>query len=164
LSEEKKIGFRVLAIGQEIANQARRTLKSPQYGHPAFVETATGYGPCRLCLETFETGREERLLFTYDPFEGLAELPLPGPVFIHREDCVRFDAAGFPPPLRDLPLLFEGYGDGGELIDRRKTDSASIERTITEIFTDDAVGYINIRNAEAGCFIATVESVRDSES
>jgi hypothetical protein len=70
-------GFRTIPIDPTICDQARRTLKSPQYGHPVHVETAAGYGPCRSCLKQFRVGEDERLLFTYDPFAGLDAYPSP---------------------------------------------------------------------------------------
>ena len=48
--------FRIAGIPSDLAAEVRQTLRSPQYGHPAHRETATGYGPCRLCLRTFEVG------------------------------------------------------------------------------------------------------------
>jgi hypothetical protein len=49
-------GFRVMAMRQSTADKVRSTMRSPGYGHPASVEVATGYGPCRLCLRTFRIG------------------------------------------------------------------------------------------------------------
>ncbi len=104
-------GFRVLPIDSALAEQVRSTLKSPQYGHPAHVELATGYGPCRACLKQFRTGEEDRILFTYNPFESLDSYPSPGPVFIHAKSCPGYDALqSFPEELRSLPLTLEAYG------------------------------------------------------
>src|SRR5918994_6930866 len=101
--------YRIQGIPESIATAARTTMRSPQYGHPAHVEVATGYDPCRLCLQTFTVGADERLLFTYQPFTDSAALPAPGPVFIHREPCRRYDDIGLPEALRPLPLVVEGY-------------------------------------------------------
>ena len=89
--------YRVQGIPLTVATSVRGTLRSPQYGHPAHAEVATGYGPCRLCLRTFHVGQEKRLLFTYQPFADPTALPAPGPVFIHHEPCERYDAP--PQPL-----------------------------------------------------------------
>jgi hypothetical protein len=70
--------YRIQGIPESIAGAARATMRSPQYGHPAHVEVATGYGPCRLCLQTFAVGTDERLLFTYQPFTDSDALPLRG--------------------------------------------------------------------------------------
>jgi len=64
--------YRVQGIPLAVATTVRETLRSPQYGHPAHAEVATGYGPCRLCLQTFRVGHEQRLLFTYQPFADSA--------------------------------------------------------------------------------------------
>ncbi len=104
--------FRVVPIPDDVAAEVRRTLKAPGYGHPAHVEVAAGYGPCRACLRTFREGAEERVLFTWDAFAGVDGYPSPGPVFIHRDACEMWSGDGFPPELRPLPLMLEGYGAG----------------------------------------------------
>ena len=81
--------YRFIAIPSSVADSVRATLTAPRYGHPAHVEIARGYGPCRHCLRTFRVGREERILFTWDAFEGVETLPQPGPVFIHADSCPR---------------------------------------------------------------------------
>src|SRR5947208_9413526 len=80
------VQYRVTGIPEPLARAVRTSLASPQYGHPAHLEVATGYGPCRLCLDTFREGEEERILFTYQPFTDPEALPAPGPVFIHRAE------------------------------------------------------------------------------
>jgi hypothetical protein len=153
------MNFKVIPISPEISEKARQTLISPQYKSlKAFVDIATGYGPCRSCLKTFREGEEERLFFTYNAFEGRADLPDPGPIFIHHERCPEFHDSGFPDDLRELPLLFEGYDRGGELITREKAAKDTIETQIEGILAAPTVEYIHIRNAEAGCFVARIES------
>ena len=84
-------------------------------------------------------------------------MPLPSPVYIHKDECESFDENGFPPELIDLPLLFEGYAEDGELVKREAVKKDGIENQIAEIFALSEVNYINIRNAEAGCFVARIE-------
>lgn len=151
------MSYRVVPIRPEIARSVRENLKSPQYGHPAFADVAKGYGPCRVCLETFVKNSDERILFTYNAFENLSDLPLPGPVYIHKNDCAAFAGDGFPPALAALPLLFEAYGRESRLVAREKLDQTGIDRQIAEIFGLRRVEYINLRNAEAGCFVARIE-------
>ena len=132
-------------------------MKSPQYGHPVHAELATGYGPCRLCLQTFREGREERLLFTYQPFTDPAAVPAPGPVFIHRAPCERYDGPELPNALRSLPLVLEGYGPGGGLVTQRRVGTSRFEPILEGVFESAEVHYAHVRNAEAGCFIARVD-------
>ena len=153
------MNYKVVPVSPEIARSVREDLKSPQYGHPAFTDVAKGYGPCRACLKTFVQGAEERILFTYNAFENLSSLPLPGPVYIHKDECEPFDSNEFPPALARLPLLFEGYGEESALVKREAVKKGNIDRQIAEIFALKAVRYINIRNAEAGCFVARIERI-----
>ena len=148
---------RVVAIPEKIAEQARATLKSPQYGHPAHVEVARSYGPCRSCLQTFHEGRDQRILFTYNPFEGLDKYPLPGPIFIHREACQRYEEPVFPTGLSRLPLTLEGYGRGRWLVMSERVLNDEIDAVVNRLFAHPVVEYIHVRNAEAGCFIARIE-------
>ena len=153
------VHYRVSGIPEPLARAVRTSLASPQYGHPAHVELATGYGPCRLCLDTFREGEEERILFTYQPFTDPDALPAPGPVFIHRGDCERYDEVAFPDTLRRLPLAVDGYASGGRVVHQARAGEDPIEQVLDRVFSAGPVAYAHLRNAEAGCFIARVERV-----
>ena len=91
---------RMIAIASELANTVRETKLSPGYGHPVTAKVATGYGPCRHCLRPFAVGKDVRMLFTLNPFEGIAPIPQPGPVFLHEAECERYvETAGYPAEL-----------------------------------------------------------------
>ena len=154
--------YRIQGIPHHLATEVRETRRSPQYGHPVHQEIATGYGPCRLCLQTFTAGRDERLLFTYQPFTDPEALPAPGPVFIHREPCGRYDGGGLPDALRPLPLVVEGYGAGGALLLQRRVGDAAFEDVLDEVLERPDAEYAHLRNGEAGCFIARVDRGADS--
>lgn len=149
--------FRFLGIPTAVADSARATLKSPQYGHPAHLEIAGGYGPCRVCLRTFEVGREERLLFTYQPFEEPGSLPAPGPIYVHATSCPRYNGDVLPPDFRALPLVIEGYRSGSELVAQERVGQREPEAVLATVFEEAGAEYAHIRNGEAGCFMARVE-------
>jgi hypothetical protein len=150
--------FRVMPIASEIANEVRRTMVSPFGGLPAFSSVATGYGPCRSCLKTFNEGKEDRIYLTYNPFDGVSELPLPGPIFIHTEECEKFSGNDFPQDLRRLPMIFEGFGNESNLVVSERVGVERLEDQADEILNTPQVEFIHIRNAEAGCFIARIEN------
>lgn len=153
--------FQLRPIPDRIARQVRERLKSPQYGHPAHVEVATGYGPCRSCLRTFVQGEEKRILFTYNPFDGLSSYPSPGPIFIHEQPCVPFSSgAEFDPALRKIPLVLEGFGQNRSLIAEERFSDGNFEDRVENLFRNPQVHYIHLRNGEAGCFIARIEPVK----
>lgn len=150
--------YRYIAIPQETADRVRQTMKSPGYGHPAHREVATGYGPCRLCLRTFEVGAEERILFTLDPFYGVENLPLPGPVFIHAEECVRYEEnSGFPEDLLAHPLTFNGYAKGRRLLAEVHVEGSNVAAALNRIFANAEVDYVHVRDTLAGCYDLRVE-------
>jgi len=152
--------YRVIALRQQVADEVRTTLSSPGYGHPAHVEMASGTGPCRLCLRPFRPNEEERVLFTYNPFPDGADLPSPGPVFVHKSSCARFEAQGFPPELRAIPLTLEGYDDRGVVLARIRADDP--DASTRDVLSRPGVAYAHVRNSEAGCFIARIERVTAS--
>ncbi|HET6628370.1 MAG TPA: DUF1203 domain-containing protein [Woeseiaceae bacterium] len=150
--------LRFRGIPDAIAAEVRETLRTPEYGHPAHREVATGYGPCRQCLRTFAIGEEERILFTYQPFRETGSLPAPGPVFIHAEACEGYDSSTLPPDFRKLPLVFEAYRNGGWLVAQERVgpDASSAELP-GAMFDENGADYVHIRNGEAGCFMARVD-------
>ncbi len=153
--------FRYVALPTSVAEAVRATLTSPRYGHPAHLELATGYGPCRHCLRTFDVGRERRILFTLDPFEGLEPLPLPGPVFIHAETCPRYpEGAGFPDDLRAHALTLNAYGQGRRLVDRAYVADGAAEAALERLFAGAEVAYVHVRDTEAGCYDLRVERAK----
>src|SRR4051794_6802916 len=149
--------FRVIPIPDDVSAEVRHTLRSPGYGHPAHVELAAGFGPCRSCLRTFREGTEERVLFTYDAFAGVEAYPSPGPVFIHRDACERWSGQGLPPELRPLALVLEGYGPARTPIARESVRDGAVEDALGRLFADPGVAYVQLHNADAGCFVARAE-------
>ena len=149
--------FTVRGVPQEIADEVRRTRRSPGYGHPAHLELAGGTGPCRCCLQAFVPRRDQRLLFTYRPRAVDGSLMAPGPVFIHAEHCAAYSEAGFPDSLRALPLAFEARESGSRVTELSARADASAEAQIGVLFEDHFAQWLHVRHAEAGCFIARVD-------
>lgn len=144
----------VEAIPQEVADYVREHGRDPTWGHPALTQPATGFGPCRLCLRTFRDG-ELRTLFTYDTYAGVAEFPQPGPVYVHADGCSRYDDDdGFPPDLRELKLTFEAVAEGPRVVALERTHGGDLEGAVARLLDLPGVDYVNVRNTEAGCFVA----------
>lgn len=150
--------FRFVALPTAIAEAVRATRRSPRYGHPTYEEVATGYGPCRHCLRTFDVGRDRRILFTYDPFDGLEQLPLPGPVFIHADACARHpEHGGFPDDLRAHHLTLNAYGTGRRLLAQTYVTDGAVEAALEQIFANTDIAYVHVRDTKAGCYDLRVE-------
>ena len=149
--------FRVRGIPQEIADEVRRTRRSPGYGHPAHLELASGTGPCRCCLRPFVAGQDQRLLFTYRPTGDGRSLMAPGPVFIHAGHCDAFGGDGFPDALRSVALAFEARDTGSRVSEVSARDDVPAEAQIKVLFEELYAQWVHVRHAEAGCYIARVD-------
>lgn len=149
--------FVVHAIDPSIAAQVRSTLLAPGYGHPVHREVARGTGPCRSCLQTFTVGSDERLLFTYDPFAGRANLAQPGPVFIHARECQRHEGAAYPAGLRELPVVVQSHYDDGATSSLRTLTPGQEDEELGALLVPARVRFLHLRHGDAGCFIARVD-------
>src|ERR1700677_3571961 len=145
--------LRMIAIASELADGVRATKLSPGDGHPVTAKVATGHGPCRHCLRPFAVGADVRLLFTLNPFDGVAPIPQPGPVFVHEEKCERYaEEAGYPPELRRFGVVLDGY-DAEQMVRRREVTADGLqEAVLEEMMRDPLVRYVMVRDAKAGCF------------
>ena len=156
--------YRVVAVEDPIAAAVRKTMRSPGYGHPAHIEVATGHGPCRQCLQDFVVGSDRRILFTYDSFNGKERLPLPGPVFIHEDECQRYpEDGGFPAQLRSRELTLNAYAAGRRLIAQRYVSNGIVETELRDLLSDREVSYIHVRDTQAGCYDFCIERTDDEE-
>jgi hypothetical protein len=150
--------YRVVALASSTAEEVRASLRSPGYGHPATVQLATGHGPCRHCLRAFRVGEEERILFTYDAFEGVERLPLPGPVFVHAAACERYpEEGGFPADLVGRSLTLNGYARGRRLAAQEYVSGEGVAAAVERLLDRPGIDYIHVRDTEAGCYDFRIE-------
>lgn len=149
--------YHILGLDGDITDEVRRTRRSPQYGHPAHHEIATGTGPCRACLEPFRVGEEERLLFTYRPLLGNGTLEAPGPVFIHARPCTQYRGTAFPETLHALPLLVEAKARDNRIPEALRVSGRDVDPVLVRLLAKPEVEYVHVRHGEAGCHIARVD-------
>jgi hypothetical protein len=149
--------MRIVAVETAVAEAVRRDGKDARFGFPAFTESAGPGLPCRHCLQWIGVG-ERATLFTMDPFAGLEELPLPGPVYVHADGCERYkEDAGVPRHLMASPRTLNAYGKGRKLVAQEYVGPESAERTIAELMGREDVEYLHVRSTTAGCFTFRVE-------
>ena len=150
-------GFTVEAMPTEVAQYVRSNKKSPVYGFPAQKEVAAGRAPCRHCLKLIRP-QEELLLFTYDPFQENKARPLPGPVYLHAEECRRFsEKAIFPELYKGRQLTFCAYDAKRNLVKEILLRNGAEEATANELFAIREVEYVHVRSTEAGCYLFRLE-------
>jgi hypothetical protein len=151
------MNFTVIPIQPDVTSHVREHCRDPVWGHQTTTQLATGFGPCRSCLRTFREGEEERTLFTHDSYAGISDHTQPGPVFVHAEACEPYASDGFPPELRDLSLTFEAIAPGPRVLAVERIAGGDVEAVIERLLATPGVEHVNVRNTEAGCFVARVD-------
>ncbi len=150
--------FVVVTISTEVAQYVRTNRKSPVYGFPAHKEIAAGRAPCRHCLQLIHVQEEELLLFIYDPFREVGAPPMPGPVYIHAQECDRHKGEhSFPAVYQGRLLTFDAHSEEGELLKTTFLKGGAEEETANRLFAIPEVQYIHVRSTEAGCFLFRLE-------
>src|ERR1700719_2197566 len=81
---------KIVAISTAVADAVRETMRAPVYGFLAHKELVTDAAPCRHCLRLITPQVDEAILFIYDRFTGVEELPQPGPIYVHAKECSRY--------------------------------------------------------------------------
>lgn len=151
------IPIRVIAMPTEIADTVRKSKEDPQFALPVFTSVAKGDAPCRHCLRMISLGMHQTL-FTYDPFAGMENLPLPGPVYVHTEMCERYqEDAGFPADIKNTPRTLNAYARGRQLVAQEYVEGANVDATMERLLSRPDVDYIHVRSTTAGCYTFRVE-------
>jgi uncharacterized protein DUF1203 len=151
------IPTRVVAISTEVAEAVRESQKDPHFNFPAYTGIAKGDAPCRHCLKIIPAG-EQATLFTYDAFEGVEKLPLPGPVYIHSKSCVRYPKdGGFPAELKNSPRTLNAYAQGRRLLAQEYVENGTVDSAVEKLFSRADVEYIHVRSTTAGCYTFRIE-------
>jgi hypothetical protein len=149
---------KIVAISTEVADAVRQTMCAPVYGFPAHKELVTDAAPCRHCLRLIAPQVEDAILFTYDRFTGVEELPQPGPIYVHAKNCPRYEElAGFPEELRGSARTLEAYARGRRLITQEYVTDGAFEVAIERLLSIREVGYLQVNSMTAGCFTFRIE-------
>jgi Protein of unknown function (DUF1203) len=153
---------KIVAISTEVADSVRQTMRAPVYGFPAHRELATEAAPCRHCLRLITPEVDEAILFTYDRFTDVEELPQPGPIYVHAKKCLRYDEqGGFPEELRGSARTLEAYAPGRLLIAQEYVTGGAFEAAIARLFSNREVGYLQVNSTTGGCFTFRIERTGD---
>ena len=153
---------KIVAISTEVAAAVRQTMRAPVYGFPAHKELVTDAAPCRHCLRLITPQADDAILFTYDRFTGVEELPQPGPIYMHAKKCFRYDeGGGFPEELRGSARTLEAYARGRRFIAQEYVTDGAFEVAIERLFSNREVDYLQVSSTTAGCFTFRIERTGD---
>jgi hypothetical protein len=131
-------------------------------GQPPLVRVAEGLAnPCRHCLGLIAEG-EAKLVLAYRPFAALQPYAETGPIFLHQDECPRYDSPALPEWFEFLdPAIVRGYGEDDWI--RYETGDVIPGRDLTAscqtILADPTIAYVHIRS-KYNCFQCRVDRDR----
>ena len=153
--------FKVIAMEESLADSIRHTMKD-EFGNALISVITNGTGPCRQCLQPFERGKDERILFAYQPIKSKSPYTEVGPVYIHTHHCKSYaDENEFPAAIKNdrknFPLTLRCYNHEERMIYAELVGERNPEEVIEQLFERPEIEFLHARNSEYGCFIAKIE-------
>lgn len=119
-----------------------------------------GGNPCRHCLDDIAEGAP-MLVLAHRPFAAPQPYAEVGPIFLHAEDCPRYDAAAGVPPmlLRREAVLMRGYGADDRIVygTGKVIPTEDIAPMARHLFERDDIAYIHLRSASNNCYQCRIE-------
>lgn len=128
-------------------------------GQAAVVRVSRGLAnPCRHCLRLIDDG-DEKLVLSYRPFTSLQPYAESGPIFLHRHECARYEAAEFPAWFSYMDAaLVRGY-DGADWINYdtgRVVRGPELAEASGAILDVPGVAYVHVRS-KFNCFQCRID-------
>jgi hypothetical protein len=154
--------FRCVPIPTETARRWREIGRDDR-GSTLHRRVVDGPGfPCRHCLRLGETG-EVMLLGSYDLPRPQGVYWTPSPIFVHENDCPRFDAADEIAPivLANGIVSVRSY-DAEEmcLYDLGAiSEGKDVAPILMRALSDSRTRHVNIHTARPGCMLTAVEKL-----
>jgi hypothetical protein len=119
-----------------------------------------GGNPCRHCLQDIAEGAP-MLVLAHRPFPAPQPYAELGPIFVHAEDCPRYEAtAGVPAMLlRREAILLRGYGADDRIVygSGKVIPTEEIGSMARHLFARPEIAYIHLRSASNNCFQCRIE-------
>ena len=157
LAVMKSSGFRIIPLPTEVAEAARRTVKTGSTDHRIVVADAPTGFPCRHCLRWALPG-ESVILFPYSAVPAGRPYSETGPIFVHAEQCPRFEEPGYPPEFRQ-GRVFRAYNSDYDIIDAILPNGEAPEVVIEKLFENPETAFVHARSATRGCFTFQIERI-----
>ncbi len=131
------------------------------YGLRPEIRLSSGAGtPCRHCLRNIDEG-VPYLTLAYRPFPALQPYAETGPIFLHAEPCLRYEAIEILPPVlaTSRDFIVRGYGSDDRIVygTGAVTETARIVDRAEELLARDDIAYLHVRSARNNCFQCRID-------
>jgi hypothetical protein len=154
----KNFKFRIVPLASEVAEAARQAAESGASDHAVITaDSPTGY-PCRHCLHFAKPG-ERVILFPYASVPGGHPYFESGPIFVHADQCKRYeDTREYPQDFRN-GRVFRAYNSNYDMIDAEVANGAEPEVVIEKLFENPETVFVQARSVTRGCYTFGVERI-----
>jgi len=127
--------------------------------HRAIRETVSAYPgtPCRVSLKDAQIG-EEVVLLNFEHQKANTPFRASHAIYVRESaDQFRAEPNQVPSLLMERTLSIRAFNDSHWMIDAEIATGLKIQETITKLFTNDNVSYLQLHTAHLGCFLAGVD-------
>jgi hypothetical protein len=129
-----------------------------RHGQWLIADSQPGY-PCRISLEEAQLG-ERVLLIPYLHHDVASPYRASGPIYLREQaQTATLAINAIPPILAERLLSVRAYTQAGMMRQACTTQGAPLTGVIQQAFHDPKVAYLQIHNANPGCFNCTVRRV-----
>jgi len=123
------------------------------------VDEKPGY-PCRVSLEDAEVG-EEVILLSFKHHKTTSPYESSGPIFVRKNvKKANLDVNEVPDMLFKRLQSLRVYDETGMMIDAKILEGKEIKEEIESIFSNDKASYIQVHNANPGCYNCQVNRIQ----
>jgi Protein of unknown function (DUF1203) len=152
----KTSNFHIIALATEIAEAARRVVKTGAADHALITVDSPGSAPCRHCLRWAQPG-ERVILFPYAAIPAGHPYSETGPIFVHANECQRYSASNeYPADFRN-GRVFRAYDSNYNIINAQVMNGSEPEAVIESLFQNPDTAFVDARSATHGCFTFRVQ-------
>ena len=115
--------------------------------------------PCRVSLEDAEIG-EELLLLPYEHQNARSPYKASGPIFVRKGAKRRVATANeIPDYVGTRTMSVRAYDSSHMMVDAAVCGGNEVAAKIGEMFANQAVAYLHLRNAKRGCYSCQVNRI-----
>ena len=147
--------FRVVAVPTEVAEAARKAASEGRSDHRVVVVEDANSAPCRHCLRWAVPG-ERVILFPYNAIEPGRPYSETGPIFVHADQCERYQEPRYPSEFRE-GRAFRAYNLDQDIIDAILPNGEPPEAVIEKLFENPDTAFVHARSVTRGCFTFQIE-------
>jgi hypothetical protein len=152
----KTAGFHIVPLSTEIADAARRAAKKGAADHAVVTVDSPESSPCRHCLRWAQPG-ERVVLFPYTAIPSGQPYSETGPVFVHADECQRYNATNeYPAEFRN-GRVFRAYDSNYNIIDAQVVDGSEPEVVMESLLQNPDTAFVDVRSVTRGCFTFRVQ-------